>query len=178
MGQVRFKVCSEVLEYRRRAIYRHQKFVKQLALFSSMLSRRRRNQHGNRISLNQIAEKMARYVKKKDRADDKLLAKYMTKYMKEIRVKRCQCQAEPHKLPDCQDQEVQHVARSLQNVHEADQGYPATLDLYEPWIHPDEVVKRLKIALSQMYQTTTAMHWLQVEVKGMLEEAMERLFWT
>ena len=85
MGQVRFKVCSEVLEYRRRAVYRHQKFVKQLALFSSMLSRRRRNQHGNQISLNQIAEKMSGYVKQKDRADDKLLAKFMTKYMKEIR---------------------------------------------------------------------------------------------
>ena len=55
-----------------------------------------------------------------------------------------------------------------------------TMQMSGPWVHQSEVVRRLKITLSQManYQTTTQAHWLQIEVKQLLQETMEKLFWT
>ena len=182
MVQVRFKVCSEALEYRRRAIFRCKKFTKQLKVFAAMLAKRRRNRHTNRISLNQIAEKMDRYVRKKDLKDGKLFDKYMACYMKDT-MQSLQGLKDANTKVNLLNSRIAHTKKYnlwLAAVRMFIKRIRVTLDLYEPWLHPDEVVKRLRIMLSQMtrYQTTTTAHWLQVEVKQMLEEALERLFWT
>ena len=54
------------------------------------------------------------------------------------------------------------------------------LDWYEKWVHPDDVRTQLRTYLTLMtkYQTTTAAHWIQLQVKKQLEEVMGRMFWS
>ena len=148
-----------------------------------MLSKRRRSRHGSSKTLNQIGAKMASYVKKKDREDDKLLTNALFKDMRK-------CKATLQVLKDTAAKLAVMSSRMAKTKRfimwrGAYYGFKreikTILDLESvPWTHSDEVVRRLKYALAQMskYQTSTAMHWLQLEIMEMLRDAMERLFWT
>lgn len=177
-----FRVCSEVLECRRRANFRRQKFSRRLNAFASLLAKRKRNQHGTIQSLNQIGERMARQVKLKDRSDDKLLTKAMRKHMDEIK--------DALQILKDATAKINVIYTKIAKTRKFNLWLAAsklfigrikdTLDLFEPWVHTNEVVWSLKVKLFQMskYQTTTRVGWLQMEVKEMLTEAMERMFWV
>ena len=178
----RFKMVSETIEFRRRGIYRRKKFSRQLTVFSSILAKRKRNIHPGRISINQIARRMETYVKKKDQADSKLFGKYISTYDQQIRQTL-------QRLKDASTK-VDHIFTRVAGTHKFTMWVAAcrdfmkrirtTMDMSGPWVCSGEVVRRLKITLSQMtnYQTTTQAHWLQMEVKQLLQETMEKLFWT
>ena len=177
----KFKLCSENIEFRRRAIHRRRKFSRQLAVFSTMLAKRKRNNHPDRISINQIARKLEAYIEKKDQADTKLFARYIATYDTQIRQTL-------QKLKDASTK-VDHIFARVAGTHKFTMWVAAcrdfmrrirvTLDMSGPWVCSGEVVKRLKITLSQMssYQSTTQIHWLQLEVKQLLQQTLEELFW-
>lgn len=177
-----FRMCSEILEARRRATCRRHRFTKRLAYLASMLSKRRRRRHGSFRSLNPIAEKMARYVNKKDRDDGKLLDRVMKRYMGEVKVAL-------QKLKDAGDK-VDVIYARIAKTKKFKMWFAAsklfmrkvraTLEPVTSWTHSDEVVSELKLRLRQMarYQTTASGRWLQGEVQEMLRDVMERMFWT
>ena len=178
----RFKMVSETIEFRRRGIYRRKKFSRQLTVFSSILAKRKRNIHPGRISINQIARRMETYVKKKDQADSKLFGKYISTYDQQIRQTL-------QRLKDASTK-VDHIFTRVAGTHKFTMWVAAcrdfmkrirtTMDMSGPWVRSAEVVRRLRITVSQMsnYQSTSQAHWLQLEVKQLLQQTMEELFWT
>ena len=80
-----FKVCSESLEMRRRRIARRKEFSTQMRFSFAMLAKRKRNHHSSKISINQIARKMRKEVRKMDRKDGELYDGYLAHHMKDIK---------------------------------------------------------------------------------------------
>ena len=178
----KFKMCAETIEFRRRAIQRRRRFARQLKVVSSTLARRKRDIHHNRLSLNKIARIMETQVRKGDEADNKLFGKYIDYYDEQI-------QQTLQVLKDAANK-VDHIFARVKGTFKFTMWVAAcrdfmkrirtTIQMSGPWVHQSEVVRRLYITLSQMesYQTTTQAYWQQVEVKQMLRDTMNKLFWA
>ena len=81
-GPVDFRLCSEVLEYRRIYMWRRKRFTGKLMKISSYRAKRKRRAHGDLRSTNFFAARMTSYVKRRDRSNDRLLSRYALKYEK------------------------------------------------------------------------------------------------
>lgn len=182
-GPVDFKFCSELLEYRRVRVYRRWRFSRWLAALSSYSAKRRRRMHGDMRSVNSFAARMAGYIRKRDRANDKLLTMYRLRYadrvetaLKELKMAKAKAYLMFTKMAKTKRLRMWRGA-----MHMFWKEIKTIMDLQsEPWTHSDEVVASLKLSLYWMkqLQTTTSKGWLQGEIRGLLESAMMKLFWT
>ena len=179
---VDFKLCSEILEYRRIYVYRRWRFAKKLAALSSYLAKRRRRMHGDMRSTNLFGARMTGYIRRKDRANEKLLTRYTLKYQKIHRAALQELKNAKIKtsLMCAKMKKTLKLRRWRTGMYKFWIEIKNILDLNsEPWTHSDDVVARLRQALAHMVknETTTSKGWQQLEIRGMLERAMEKLFW-
>lgn len=181
-GPVDFKYCSEILEYRRIYEYRRWRFSVHLAALSSYSSKRRRRMRGDARSTNVFGARMAAYVRRREKANDRLLTRYSLRYkeligaaLHELRTAKVKTSIMCSKMKKTLKLRRWRTAMYLFWYEVKD-----VLDLKtKPWLHSDEVVARLRRALGLMitFETTTSKGWLQQEIRGMLTSAMEKLFW-
>ena len=182
-GPVDFKLCSEILEYRRVRVYRRWRFSRWLAALSSYSAKRRRKMRGDWRSVNLHAARMTGFIRRRDRANNKLLTMYSLRYsdqvtaaMEELRMAKAKAHRMCAKMAETKRLKMWKGA-----MHMFWTEIKMIMELKsEPWTHSDEVVASLKLSLYWMkqLQTTTSKGWLQGEIRGLLESAMEKLFWT
>ncbi|MCP4115827.1 MAG: hypothetical protein GY737_10555 [Desulfobacteraceae bacterium] len=177
-----FKVCSESLEVRRRRIARRKEFSTQMKHIFAVRAKRKRNRHSSKVPINLIAKKMQKEVRRLDRKDGELYDAYLARYMMEIKRSLKVLKDANHKVTLLQARigTTLKFSRWVACVRMFVNRVRICLDWYEKWIHPKEVHRQLRsyITLMTGYQTTTAAHWIQIQVKAMLEQVLDRMFWT
>ena len=182
-GPVDFRLCSEILEYRRVYMWRRKRFTGNLTRLSSYRAKRKRRTHGDLRSTNFFAAVMTSYVKRRDRSNDRLLARYTQKYAKDHKL--------AHRLLKMAHAKTSLMCRRMARTNKLRfwrtgmfmfwSEVKAVFDLKTPpWTHSDEVMVKMKAGLAEMkkHQTTTCRGWQQEEIRTLLERAMNLLFWT
>ena len=179
-----FKPCSEALEMRRRKLVRRRNYSAQLKNIATRQARRKRfHQHhrNSKSSLNQIAKKLQKDVRKMDRRDLRLWDGYLCYYQDELHdtIKKMWEANHSVDLLNARIGQTKKFSYWLTAVKMFINRVRDSLNWYEKWVHPNEVKRQLKTYLTLMtkYQTTTSAHWIQLQVKGQLEEVLERMFW-
>ena len=176
-----FKPCSEALEMRRRKAARRRKYTAQLKAIATKLAKKKRTRPNSKFSLNRIAKKMRKEVRRMDRRDQTLWDAYLVYYQQELayhltKLKQARNQVD---LLSARIGRTKKFSYWLAAVKMFINRVRICLDWYEEWISPNEVKKQLKtyLALMEKYQTTTAAHWIQIHVKSQLEDVLSGMFW-
>ena len=166
---------------RRRKNVRRRNYSIQLKIIATRLAKRKRTGRANKLSLNQIAKKLRKEVKRMDRRDQLLWDGYLVYYQQELKddltkLKNTSSQVD---LLSARIGRTKKFSYWIAAVKMFINRVRICLDWYEKWIHPNEVKKQLKtyLALMERYQTTTAAHWIQIHVKSQLEDVLSTMFW-
>ena len=182
-GPVDFRLCSEVLEYRRIYMWRRKRFTGKLMKISSYRAKRKRRAHGDLRSTNFFAAVMTSYVKRRDRSNDRLLSRYTLKYEKDHKLaQRLLKMAHAKTSLMCRRMaKTKRLRLWRTGMYRFWSEVKAVFDLKTtPGTHSDEVLVKMRAGLAQMkkQQTTTCRGWQQEEIRTLLERAMNLLFWT
>ena len=166
---------------RRRKAARRRKYTAQLKAIATKLAKKKRTRPNSKFSLNRIAKKMRKEVRRMDRRDQTLWDAYLVYYQQELayhltKLKQARNQVD---LLSARIGRTKKFSYWLAAVKMFINRVRICLDWYEEWISPNEVKKQLKtyLALMEKYQTTTAAHWIQIHVKSQLEDVLSGMFW-
>ena len=165
---------------RRRKNVRRRNYSAQFKLIAARLAKKKRTRRANKFSLNQIAKEMRKEVKRMDRRDQMLWDGYLVYYQQDLmdglrKLKQAHSNVE---LLSARIGCTKKFSYWLAAVKMFINRVRDCLDWYQKWIHPNEVKNQLKtyLALMERYQTTTAAHWIQLQVKNQLEDVLSRMF--
>ena len=182
-GPVDFRLCSEVLEYRRIYMWRRKRFTGNLMRLSSHRAKRKRRAHGDLRSTNFFAARMTSYVKRRDRSNDRLLSRYALRYEKGHKLAQRLLRMAHAKttLMSMKMAKTKKLQAWRSGMYKFWTEVKAVFDRKTPpGTHSDEVLAKMKAGLAQMKkeQTTSCRGWQQQEIRTLLERAMNLLFWT